>query len=187
VVGSSRDQQVGVTDQGLREREAAPLPTGELADLDRRSALELHGGQHTADLGVAGHLVVPLLEHGDVLEESEHRHAGGELDLLRQEAEPAPDLGPLGERAVGTVPEDRHRPGVRDGSGREQPEERGLAGSIRSEQCGDAPVQGERDVIERDRGPVAARDVFEANGAHGLPSGSWCGQVVGMRSSSRRR
>ena len=161
VVGSSRTTSSGVPMQRLRDGEPAPLPTGQGADPPRAAVCRGRRGPGLVGPpgGAAG--VTPFLEHRDVVEEPEGRHAARKPDLLRQVADPAPRPRTVGRRACDVETGDDDAAGARSHGRRQQADHRGLAGSVRAEQPDDAVVEPEVGGRQRVGRPVRPADALE--------------------------
>ena len=89
-----------------------------------------------------------LLEDRHVVDELEHREAAVEAGLLRKVAEPAADLqAVVGGLWVAT--EKLEPASVRRQHGGQDPQQRGLAGTVGAEQPGYPHPRGEVDAVER--------------------------------------
>ena len=81
--------------QGLGERSAAALASGEGAHPLARQVVETDEAEHPAYLAVPGFALGPLLQGGHVVDEAERGEAARVAALLRQVAESATDAGAL--------------------------------------------------------------------------------------------
>ncbi len=142
-------QQLGLIDQRLRQRDAGLLPGREFSVGAIEKILEIEvGGELFDALGEILHRIEPA-ENGEVLPHREpHRH----VDIGALEIHPAEYLGaPLGHRMT----EHLNAPRGRQHQPHDHGDRRGLAGAIAAEQAGDAAARDpERHVIHRTGGLV---------------------------------
>ncbi len=165
VVGSSRISRSGSPISAWANANRRRWPPESLRILIVGRSASCTASKHATDLVVSCCLVVPLLEHRDVFEEPERRHPRRELDLLGQEAEPATNLGPLGERSRSARwPSTSTHPASGAAAVDKQRQQCCLAGAVRPEQRSDAGADLQRDVVERDGIAIPAGDVLELDG-----------------------
>ena len=166
--GFVEHEEVGVADQCLGEAGPVPLPAGEPAQLRGGEVGETHQLEHPAYLLVAGVAVGPLLEGGHVVDERERREPAGEAVLLGQVAQPAADGGPAVR--IGRVePQEPDLPGAGGEHGRQDPEQRRLAGSVGTQQPGHPGPEDEVDVLQGGCAAEPSRHAGECDRGHALP------------------
>ena len=117
----------------------------------------------------------PLLEQRDVVDERGGGKPAREADLLRQVAEPAPDVGALRRYLRLAAKHAYLAPGGRQRGG-QQPDQRRLAGAVGAEQPDHAGLQVQVYAGEGHRGPVRPPDAahaYRSGGHRCLQSRSW--------------
>ena len=158
--GLVEHEQVGVAEQGLRERDASPHAARQGLDLAPAHGLETDRVEHPAHLVVAGMPVGHLLEDRHVVDELERRERPMEAGLLRHVAEAPPDR----EALVGHVripPEQPQAPVVGGEHRRHHAQQGRLARAVRTEQTGDAGRGVERHAAQRGRVSEPLVDVVD--------------------------
>jgi len=162
-----QQQQLGLVDQRLRQRDARLLTGRELAvgAIDEIAEVEIRGQLRDAVREILH--CIELAEHGEVLPHREpHRH----VDIGALEIHPAQH----GRALLGhAMPQHLHAAGGRQHQAHDHRDGRGLAGAVAAEKAGDAAARERKgdvvdgagllvdldEVIDRDcRGRAAIRD-----------------------------
>ena len=157
--------QLRVPEKGLGQPDPSTLPARQPADPDGRLVGEAYRVEHPTHLLGAPLTVVPLLEDRDVLDEPEGGHVRGVAELLRQVAELAAHLRHVRVGAVRVASEQPYLAAVGGDRGGDDAQQRGLAGSVGTEQPGDATVESEVDVGEGAGAAVPLADAGQLDGA----------------------